>query len=61
MTWLVECVKRTPSGIYIELESRDGRGWLKYYSDEPLDFDSDYRLTLTELTPDGELADEVDV
>lgn len=61
MTWRVECVKRTPSGIYVELESKDGKGWLKYYGGEPLDFDSEYKLTLTEITPDGELKDEVDV
>ena len=51
-TFALAAMKRTPKGVYCELEATDGRGWLSVYLDDPrclLSFDVPYDVELKEL------------
>ncbi|WP_298626381.1 hypothetical protein [uncultured Senegalimassilia sp.] len=51
MKWHLSQAKRTPKGVFVELEEGEGRGWLRLYVDpdaaELFDFSSLYELTIT--------------
>ena len=53
MTWRIASMKRTPNGVFVELEAVDGDGWLKMYvKPEAVDayrFDQTYQLTIEEV------------
>lgn len=53
MTWIIESMKRTPKGVFVELEAVDGDGWLRMYvKPEAVDayrFDHTYQLTIEEV------------
>ena len=53
MAYRVESVKRTPRGVFVELDEIDGDGWLKVYVDEETAdayrFDKTYQLTIEEV------------
>lgn len=53
MTYRVESIKRTPKGVYVELNEVDGDGWLRMYVDEETAdayrFDKTYQLTIEEV------------
>lgn len=53
MTYRVESIKRTPNGVYVELNEVDGDGWLRMYVDEETAdayrFDKTYQLTIEEV------------
>ena len=48
MTWRIASMKRTPKGVFVELE-----GWLRMYVDEDnadaYRFDKTYQLTIEEV------------
>ena len=52
MQWKVSGMKRTPNGVFVELEVVDGDGWLKMYvSPEAVDafrFDTVYEIDVRE-------------
>lgn len=52
-TWRIESMKRTPKGVYVELEAVNGDGWLRMYvKPEAVDayrFDQEYLLTIEEV------------
>lgn len=53
MRWQLSQAKRTPNGVFVELECAGDRGWLRMYLEpdaaELLDFSSNYELTITEV------------
>lgn len=53
MTWIISNMKRTPKGVFVELEAVDGDGWLRTYVDEETAddyrFDKTYQLTIEEV------------
>ena len=53
MTWRIASMKRTPNGVFVELEAMDGDGWLRMYvKPEAVDvysFDKTYQLTIEEV------------
>lgn len=53
MNWRVASMKRTPNGVYVELEAVDGDGWLRMYvKPDAVDayrFDQTYQLTIEEV------------
>lgn len=52
MKWYLSQSKRTPKGVYLELEEEQGRGWLRLYVEpdaaELMDYASAYELTIKE-------------
>ena len=50
MMWQLSQAKRTPNGVFVELEDVGNRGWLRLYLDpdvaEAFDFSSTYELTI---------------
>lgn len=53
MSWRLSQAKRTPNGVFVELEDVRDRGWLRMYLDpdvaEVFDFSSTYELNITEV------------
>ena len=53
MTYRVESIKRTPKGVYVELDEVNGNGWLRIYVDEETAdsyrFNQTYQLTIEEV------------
>ena len=53
MRWQLSQAKRTPNGVFMELECVGDRGWLRMYLEpdaaELFDFSSNYELTITEV------------
>lgn len=53
-TFKLQAMKRTPKGVYCELEAVDGRGWLNIYLDDPTDllsFETAYDVSLSDSKP----------
>lgn len=53
MRWQLSQAKRTPNGVFVELECVGDSGWLRLYLDpdaaELFDFSSTYELNITEV------------
>lgn len=52
MNWRIASMKRTPKGVFVELEAVDGDGWLRMYvkpeSVDAFRFDTVYEIDVRE-------------